>query len=506
MEGFEKGFDIAIQSLPSDTYVCRNNLSALSNPEVTTQLLQKEIEKGYVIGPFQTPPFNVYRINPISLAQKKYTEKYRLVVDLSAPHDNVDTQSINDLISKEDFSLTYTKLDEAIQIIQKLGPLTWLCKTDLVDAFKQVPVHPKLWPYQGIQWKGEFYFYTRLTFGCRSSPKIFDHLSRAIVWIAKNNYGVQHVLHILDDFLTLDDPTFNAFRTMAVLTMILRKLRLGYSPAKTVGPVHSLEYVGLTLDTVNMQCRLPADKLHRIRNMVTTFLGRHTCTKREMLSLCGYLSFTTRVIPAGRSFMFRLFKVAHSVKPLHHYVTITAEAKADLTMWRHFLQNWNGVSLFIDVAELHANEMNLFTDASGKIGYGGFFQGEWFYGSWPDAIFNELTEKVSISFQELYPIVVAAILWGERWKRKRIIFHCDNQGTCFILNKGRSKSADIMRLMRRITLVAAQYSFTFTAQHVKGSLNTIADALSRFQLEEFHRLVPDAHPTPCPIPSDIMFG
>ena len=506
MNGFEDGFDIAINALPCTSFVCRNNLSAIRKPKITEELLQKEIEKGYVIGPFQAPPFDVYRINPISLAQKKYSVKHRLVVDLSAPHNDPDHTSLNDLIAKEDFSLTYTKLDEAISIIQELGPRSWLCKTDLVDAFKQVPVKKKFWPYLGIRWKGKFYFYTRLVFGCRSSPKIFDFLSRAIVWIAKNNYGITKMLHLLDDFLTIDDPTAMAHRTMAILTLILNKLKIGYSFTKTVGPEHELEYLGLILDTVCMQCRLPVDKLNRITDMVAYFLGRSKCTKREMLSLCGNLSFATRVIPAGRSFMYRLFKAAYSVENLNHHITINIEAKADLAMWLHFLQNWNGVSLFLDVDESSADDMNLYTDASGTIGYGGFFQGAWFYGSWSNSLIDSLSENVSIAFQELYPIVVAAILWGKQWERKRIMFHCDNQATVHILNKGNSKSRDIMKLMRRLTLVAANYSFTFTARHVIGRLNRVADSLSRFQLQEFRRLVPDAHPTPCPIPSDIMFG
>ena len=115
------------------------------------------------------------------------------------------------------------------------------------------------------------------------------------------------------------------------------------------------------------------------------------------------------------------------------------------------------------------------------------------------------TDKISIAFQELYPIVVAAILWGQFWERKRIVFHCDNLATVFILNKGRSKSDDIMKLMRRLTLVAAKHSFLFTAVHLRSKQNRVADSLSRFQLQEFRRLVPDAHPDPCPIPSEIMF-
>ena len=47
---------------------------------------------------------------------------------------------------------------------------------------------------------------TRLVFGSSSSPNIFDWLSQAICWIAQHNYGIKFMLHLLDDFLTLDPP------------------------------------------------------------------------------------------------------------------------------------------------------------------------------------------------------------------------------------------------------------------------------------------------------------
>ena len=505
------GADIGVKELPSSSYICKNNMSAIKQPKIVEELIAKEKAKGYIIGPFDTPPFDIYRIHAISIAERKYAikPKPRFVLDYSSPHDNDEHQSLNDLISKEEFSLTYTKIEEAVAIIQKLGRGSYLCKTDLCDAFKQIGVKEKYYPFQGFRWKGKFYFYTRLVFGCRSSPYIFDKLSRAIAWIAENNYGIKYIKFLLDDFLTIDPPDSheNAYRTMALLTMILRKLGLEYSIPKTIGPVNSLEYLGLILDTVLFEMRLPADKHTRIINMVKSFLGSSVCTKREMLSLCGNLSFSTRCIPAGRSFMFRLFRVAHSVKPLDQKVFITPEAKSDLKMWLHFLENWNGVSLFLEDEETHANKLDLYTDASGTLGFGGYFQGEWFYGEWPKEILDRLTKRVSICFQELLPVVMAAILWGKHWSRKRIIFHCDNEGAVYILNKGSSACPDIMKLMRRLTLVAAEHSFSYKALHIPGRLNKIADKISRLQFQEFRRLAPNANTHPCQLPplSYVMF-
>ena len=181
-------------------------MSSKNEPEITPDLLAKEVSKGYVIGPFDKPPFDTNRINLISLTSKKYSAKKRLDVDMSAPHDDPDNPSINDLISKEDFRLSYVKIDEAITIVKNLGKGILLCKTDLVDALKQLPTNPQIWPLQGVSWQGKYYFFTRLVFGCRSSCKIFDALSCAFVWIAKHKYGIQYILHLLDDFLTFDPP------------------------------------------------------------------------------------------------------------------------------------------------------------------------------------------------------------------------------------------------------------------------------------------------------------
>ena len=66
--------------------------------------------------------------------------------------------------------------------------------------------------------------------------------------------------------------------------------------------------------------------------------------------------------------------------------------------------------------------MELFTDASSTIGFGGYFGGKWFYSSWPTEIKNIANSKHSMAFFELYPIVVAAVLWGASWKTKKALF------------------------------------------------------------------------------------
>ena len=502
-----QGFYTGINNLPLKNLECPNNRSAKAQPDIVNQLISAEVKQGFLVGPFKNSPFSLYRVSPLGLAEGTYSGKMRLIVDLSAPHNNDEHSSLNQLINKEDYSLSYVKLDDAIQEIRDKGQGSWLCKTDIVDAFKQIPIHPSLWHLYGVKWNGEYFFYTRLVFGSRSSPKIFDWLSQAICWIAHHNYGIDFILHLLDDFLTVDSPNVTADRTMAILSLIFNRLHIPIAPHKTVGPTVELQYLGIILNTSTMQAKLPKEKILRIINILDRYESKNSISKRDMLKLLGHLQFATRVVRPGRTFVGYLLSLASSVKELHHHVRLNKECRLDIAMWRRFLAEWNGVALFLDPEMTNAADFALYTDAAATVGYGGFFQNRWFQGRWPSQLMLKNNEQLSMAFLELYPIVVAAMLWGSEWNGKQILFYCDNEATVHIINKGRSKIQCIMRLMRRLTWCAASGNFSITAKHIPGINNDVADALSRFQIDRFRQLAPGAalNPCQCPPPSDVMW-
>lgn len=56
MKGFSDGFHTGLITLPLETFECVN-LSAESNALLVDELLQVEVFKGFVIGPFLYAPF-----------------------------------------------------------------------------------------------------------------------------------------------------------------------------------------------------------------------------------------------------------------------------------------------------------------------------------------------------------------------------------------------------------------------------------------------------------------
>ncbi|CAC5385284.1 unnamed protein product [Mytilus coruscus] len=149
---------------------------------------------------------------------------------------------------------------------------------------------------------------------------------------------------------------------------------------------------------------------------------------------------------------------------------------------------------------VNSSDFDLYTDAASTVGFEGYLKNRWFQASWPVEMKLNTELSLSMAYMELYPIVIAAIIWGNEWSGKRILFHCDNIATVLIIKKGRSKSLEIMRLMRRLTWCFSKYNVIIHATHVAGKCNTIADALSRLQMDRSRQLCPTASVGPCHCP------
>ena len=73
--------------------------------------------------------------------------------------------------------------------------------------------------------------------------------------------------------------------------------------------------------------------------------------------------------------------------------------------------------MFLDVDITSAEDLQLFTDASGAKGFGAYFAGDWLRGDWTPS--QQLSHR-SIQWQELFAIVAAAAAWSSRLRGRRV--------------------------------------------------------------------------------------
>lgn len=234
----------------------KNLPTALANPSIVSANLAKEISLGRVAGPFDSPPFSNLQVSPIGIVPKKNSKKFRLIFHLSFPKSGMT--SINSAICKDDFSLQYVTIDDAIEGIKRFGPGCFLAKTDIESAFRLIPVHPDDYELLGMFWDGKYYFDKVLPFGLRSAPFIFNQLSDAVEWILLNNCKISFACHILDDFLIMEPkaPSMphdsTCLQSLSKMLLTFHDLKIPSAPGKTQGPLQVLEFMGIILDTVKM--------------------------------------------------------------------------------------------------------------------------------------------------------------------------------------------------------------------------------------------------------------
>ena len=478
VSGFKFGFPLHYSgaSLSCDA---KNLLSTSQNPDAVEIKIRKELEAGRLAGPFPIPPLSPFCISPLGVVPKKNPGEFRLIHHLSYPKGC----SVNDGISSEYTSVSYATISDAIQQIKLAGAGCFLSKTDIKNAFRITPIRPQDYHLLGMKWQGMYYYDRCMPMGCSSSCKTFETFSSALEWIAQNKLHIRHILHLLDDFLIIA-PSYQLCQAqLSLFVDLCSYLGVPIAPEKTRGPSTTLCFAGVELDSVLFEARLPVEKITKCLSSISNFLQRKKVTLKEIQSLTGLLNFACTVVVPGRAFLRRLVGLTEGVWSPYHVIRMTREVKADLAVWQSFLTGFNGKSFFLEDTWYSSEKLNLFTDASGSLGFGAVFGSKWCYGPWPASWINR-----NIALLEFYPIVLSLSLWGSEMQNRCILFFTDNEALVHVINKQSCKDKELMFFVRKLVLVCLQNNIVFKAKHIRGLSNTLADSLSRLQIQKIPSL------------------
>ncbi len=363
-EGFRIGFKREVRLKSTN----RNMELALQHPEVVTEYIEKDCALGRMLGLFPTtkglPLLHISRFGVIPKGHN--TGKFRLITDLSHPAGN----SINDGLDPHLCSLTYTSVEEVAAEASRSGQGALLVKVDIEAAYRLVPVHPQDRVLQAVKWDDAVFIDPMLPFGLRSAPKIFnavaDALQRHLI-----QAGVER-FHYLDDYILVGPPHSQVCQTqLQILLDECARLGVPIADHKTEGPATKVTFLGIVIDTVKEELRLPQDKLTRLTSLLAEWQARKNCTRKELESLIGLLNHACKVVRPGRPFLRRMIDLLQAVhRPPNSRVPIRLAHgfRADLAWWVEFVVQWNGTSFLHPPSSLP--KVHLYTDASGSWGCG----------------------------------------------------------------------------------------------------------------------------------------
>lgn len=278
-----------------DQLILSQNLSSANN---APDIIAKDLERQVLMDRVTKLTFLPFKFicSPLGLVPKSHSKGWRRIHHLSYP----EGRSVNDFIPEEWGTLEYPTVDNAISRIRRLGPGCVLSKRDLTDAYRHIPVAKSDWWALGFEWAGSYWFERFLPFGLRTAAFIFDLFAKGVNWIMLQKFN--DVLHYLDDFLSISPTSEIADEFNRDFIKICKELGMAINHDKDLTGT-SLEFLGIELDTIQMQARLSSEKLEEAKHRVNSALQRSSLSRTDLESLVGFLSFAAKVVVPSRAFL-----------------------------------------------------------------------------------------------------------------------------------------------------------------------------------------------------------
>jgi hypothetical protein len=471
LHGLRYGFDI-IDDFPVGEHIECDNYASARGPEnrdKVEQAIIEEIDSGHYCVTSNKP----HIVSAIGAIPKPGGSDIRIIHDASRPAG----KSMNELALAK--NCQYTSIDKVVEVLQPKG---WLAKIDLRHAYRSVPIAKSNYCATGLKWKFSsvdnvvYMFDTRLPFGAKKSPHIFQTITESITrMMQKRGYTV---MVYLDDFIIVEECRENCEKAYAVLLSLLQNLGFVISWNKIGPPSQRLVYLGITIDSVKGELAVPEDKLLLLKSEVEKWGNKQSVSKRELQQFIGRLTWASKLLRTSRPYLRRLIDLTCKLKRPMHRIRLSKCVKQDLQMLAVICERFNGTVLFKDTLPSHA----LSTDAC-TTGGAGFFMGDWFYSNW--ALDSPGFELEHINVKEVYAVLLAAKRWCVYWRNKNVTVYVDNMVSLFAINKGTSKNARILGFIKELYVLSITHNFHVTAKYINTKDNVVADALSRLDNSEF---------------------
>ena len=467
------------RNLPTDT---------VGKLHITNWLIQG-CQDNHFLGPFINPPFQTFHVSPVGTVPKD-ENKRRTIHHLSAPRKGI---SVNSEITEEDKTVTFIQFKQVVSWVQSLGKCAFIWKSDLENAYRQLPLHESAFPLLGIKWLDRYVFDTRGPFGLASMVAIFQEFADLLLCAVTHNHNdifdVQQATslhHLLDDFFGGHPIQEIAFKQFNTFFSVCETLGVKVSTKKSYEPSQELIILGYNYNTNLQTVSIPKPKIDKIKAKLIYLYSRQKVQARELLSIVGKLRWVSNIIILGSAFVRRLEEKAYSVSKLHFWVTINSETKKDIAWWIDVLndQTLNQRPFYSILNAPKDAKFIISTDGSTTKGVGGFFHNT---NQAFQALLSQLPEIITqqdIQFIELFALVLAASIWAPQLSGSSVTFLCDNLPVVFMVIKKRASFArkDLMQLIRILCKLANQHSFHFWIEHISTTDNKIADGLSRFTI------------------------
>ena len=529
-ERLEKGADIGCQGRGRLATRVKNNPSAYEFGERVAHSLQQWVEEGIAAGPLREEeiPWPDFTVSPLTVRLKP-NGSARLIVNMSAPHNESGPGSVNSGIDGSQFEAKMSSTTKFVKALSKVGVGALICKSDWSSAYKHQAVREEDLKLQVVEFGGRYFVELMLVFGAISSPSIFDDMAKVVLGLAilMARHPASLVEQHLDDVVAVGSPNDGgiwrfdkAYRDVSSTVGV--RLAERTDPDKSFAPRTDGLVLGVWYDTVDWTWKIREDKLSRICDKLQKVIeGTEDITVEHMLSLAGKLVDIRLLVKGGKYNLGLILGQANSQMDRNQVVIIPDSTREQCYWWMVNLQAAAHRSTIMGVLGGQSPVAGEgWTDAAGgsyhKVGHGlgGVMGQNWFYLPWPKWINMNQCNSKGVKFSRkltclemLGPLVLVST-FPDVIRNTQVVVYVDNQGACDIYRKGYSTSCLYSyTVAKALWEVSQALNCTVLVKKIrrcsdKGSL--AADALSKASFTTFYNLVPRRKVEPGRVPRSVL--
>ena len=191
----------------------------------------------------------------------------------------INLKNLNQFLRYEHF-----KMEGVHMLRDLLKKGDFMVKLDLKDAYFTVPIWVKHQKF--LLWKENFFEFACLPFGLASAPRVFTKVMKPVVGLLRQ-LGIRVIVY-LDDLLIMAESPELA-RTHVNLALNLFEgpgFSVNYEKSVLV-PTTSIEFLGFSVDSINLTLSLPRDKVKKVRKECQQLLDNPTPTIQDHSILLG---------------------------------------------------------------------------------------------------------------------------------------------------------------------------------------------------------------------------
>ena len=387
----------------------------------------------------------------------KTSWSWRPVIDLSTLNLFVD--------------VAHFRMETIQSVLLSVRQGDWMASIDLKEAYLQIPVHPDSRHFLRFVALGRVYQFSALCFGLSTAPQVFSRVMAHVSAIL-HSWGIR-MRRYLDDWLVQSSSREALLHDLRVVLNLCRELGIVVNPSKShLVPSQVVQYLGVVIDSRSFRASPSSERVSKLFSTADAFLSCAAPPASTWLRLLGILSSLAHLVPGGRLRVRSLQLCLHQQwdrGDLSALIPWSQPCRRDLQWWLDRPR----LSLGVSLAEV-SPDLDFWSDAS-DVGWGAHLGSLTASGLW-----DQEQAALSINARELLAVREGLHHFLPSLQGLAVSVFCDNSTAVSYLRKeGGTRSPFLNSLAQEILRWTESHSIRLLPQFIPGSLNVLADSLSR---------------------------